>query len=353
MTTLMRIVTVGFLVGTTGLVACEAAKPRSEPAEFVIADLDTLVRAEDEVLARPTELTLDERGLVYVLDAGDATIRVLDASGATVRTMGREGSGPGELRSPRSLRVAGDTIRVLDGGNGRVQLFGRDGAFLGTRPMPGPATSGAVAFSPDGSALVALNGADSCLAQRFSPSGDPGPRLGEPVAPPSAVWDFVAIKEEIRQGAVPAILRNIVHPVLTHGGAAWLLLQAEGRIQHYTAADSLSWDIVVDAPEFASIRQDFFERNRADDAPFRFTPLSYFVQGTVVAGELWVLLRTPETEPSLILVLGADGVLRKRIRFANAQGIRGFALDETRRFVYLLAYQEASLLRARVPGGAL
>jgi hypothetical protein len=249
--------------------------------------------------------------------------------------------------------VASDTIRVLDAGNGRVQVFSIQGGFLRTDPMPGPATSGAVAFATDGSTIVALNGSDSSLAQRFSSSGDPGTRLGAPVAPPSAVWDFVAIKEEIRQGAVPAVLRNIVLPALADDGATWLLLQAEGRIQYYSPADSLLWDTRVDLPELAAIRQEFFELNRADDTPFRLTPLSYFVQATVIRDDLWVLVRTPEADPALILVVDRNGTVEKQIRFASARGIRGFAIDEARRLVYLLAYQDAALLKVRLPSGVL
>ncbi|MEJ2237073.1 MAG: 6-bladed beta-propeller [Gemmatimonadales bacterium] len=335
------------ILGVTVVAACDSG-PRDAPSEISVAEIDTLVTAESETLARPTEIATDDRGNVYVLDAGDASIYVLDPSGMKLRSIAREGAGPGELRWPRSLRIAGDTIRVLDVGNGRIQTFTTDGVPIGTITMPGDASSGAVAFAADGSALVALNGSDSALAQRYAPSGTAGSRLGAPIAPPSAVWDFVAIKQEIREGAVPAAIRNIVHPVLADDGSGWLLLQAEGRVQRYSPSDSMLWDVGFDLPEFAAIRQQFVDRNLADDAPNRFTPLRYFVHGRVVGSDLWILLHQPESEPSLILIIAEDGSLETRILFPTAQGVRGFALDAERGLVYLLVLQDATVLRARL-----
>jgi hypothetical protein len=340
------------VLGLTLLAAC-AAERRNGISETSITEVDTLVTAESEMLARPTEIATDDRGNVYVLDAGDASIYVLDSSGIKLRSIGGEGSGPGELRMPRSLRIVGDTIRILDVGNGRIQNFTTDGVPIGTAAMPGGATSGAVSFAADGSALVALNGSDSALAQRYDPSGTAGPRLGVPIAPPSAMWDFIAIKEEIRQGTIPAVIRNIVLPVLANDGSCWLLLQAEGRVQRYAPSDEMLWDIAFALPEFTAIRQQNVERNLADSAAFRFTPLSYFVQGQVIGDALWILLRQPESEPSLVLVVAEDGSLQRRILFPTAQGVRGFALDKERRLVYLLVYQDATVLRARLPESVL
>lgn len=338
-------------LGLSLVAACDS-QSGAVPSEVRIVAVDTLITAESEMLARPTEIATND-GDVYVLDAGDASVYVFDRSGTKLRSIGREGSGPGELKAPRSLRIARDTIRVLDAGNGRIQTFTTAGTPIGTTAMPGDATSGAVAFAADGSALVALNGSDSALAQRYTASGTAGSRLGVPVAPPSAVWDFVAIKEEIRQGAVPAVLRNIVHPVLADDGSCWLLLQAEGRVQHYAPSDTMLWDVGFDLPEFTAIRQEFVDRNLADDAPFRFASLSYFVQGQVVGSDLWILVRQPEAEPSLVLIVDEDGSLKQRIMFPTAPGVRGFALDAERRLVYLLVRQDAAVLRARLPDSVL
>ena len=333
--------------GVAAFMACDGPPP-DETSEVVVENLDTLVSVESQVLARPTELVTDEHGVVYVLDAGDASVHLFDTSGVRFRTIGREGSGPGELRAPRSLQVVGDTIRVLDAGNGRVQVFTVHGTASRTSPMPPSARLGGLAFAADGSMLVAVNGTDSALAQRFSSSGQAGPLIGTPITPPSR-WNDDVFREEIRRGEVPAALRNIVRPVLAADGAAWILLQTEGRVQHYTPSDSMRWDRLMRAPEFAAARRDFFERNQADASQFSFAPLTYFAQGLAQAGDLWVLLHQRGTEPTIILVLDPQGVVRWRVRFLRARGIRHFAVDRRRGFAYLLAYDDATLLRARLP----
>ena len=68
----------------------------------------------------------------YVLDAGNYRILHVSPSGAVRRTFGTEGSGPGELRDPRAIRVVdtfddGYEVWVMDNGNSRMARFGPDG----------------------------------------------------------------------------------------------------------------------------------------------------------------------------------------------------------------------------------
>ncbi|HEU4881184.1 MAG TPA: 6-bladed beta-propeller [Longimicrobium sp.] len=76
-------------------------------------------------------------GEVYVLDAGDKSVRVFSSTGAPVRRFGREGAGPGEFNLPVSLRV--DTqVAVSDLGQQRMTYFSLDGRHLRTQRDPTP-----------------------------------------------------------------------------------------------------------------------------------------------------------------------------------------------------------------------
>jgi hypothetical protein len=312
---------------------------------------DTIVPAGNTILDYPTELTVDEHGLVFVTDAGRNAVVVLDSNGSVLRQIGRAGSGPGEFQAPRSLTVAHDTLRLFDGGNGRVAVFTTAGSPVRSSTAPPMAMAGAVAFDALGAGVVSQNGRDSTLARRFDASGTGGSRLGQPVTAVPQVWHFSAIKQQIRDGVVPAELRNAVLPVVSSGGAVWLLFQAEGTAERYSPSDSLEWHIGFTEPEFASIRADFFLRNRADSAANRFYQLAYFTSGLVVGTDLWILLRSPAGAPTLLLVLGSDGRVRHRLRLPTAVGVGGFGLSPDRRVLYLLAYDDAAVLRARLPAG--
>ncbi len=318
-------------------------------SEIVLTEVDTLLRADAPGVGMPSEVAIDEAGLVYVTDAAASTIHVVDTSGNIRGTIGRPGSGPGEFRRPRAVRVARDTVRLIDQGNRRVLTFSRDGRYLGTRPVPPVWVSGSVDIGPDGSAVAALNGYEGVLAQRFDAMGDPGPRFGEPVAAAPEIWDFPALKRQIRDGEVPAAFRNVVHPVVDPDGGVWLLLDAEAIVQRFTDEDSLAWSLQLAEPEFSAIRAEFFERNRTDDNPNRLFPLSYLVGGRVVGDDLWALVRQPETAPTLLLIIAQDGRLRHRAVVPTVRGARGFVVDERRAILYLLAYQDAVVLRLRIP----
>lgn len=211
------------------LLACVGDKPAGE-TNYLLASVDTIIPPGNEVLLRPTELALDDHGLLYIADAGANSILVFDSAGTLRTSIGHEGAGPGELQAPRSLQAGGDSLRLLDAGNARFAVFTLAGQFVRTQLAPGIALTGAVALSPDGAAVIGLGGKDSALAQGMSPDGELGSRFGVPLAPVSGYWDFSAIKQEIRDGRVPAVMRNLTLPVMAQHGPTWLCLSAEGII---------------------------------------------------------------------------------------------------------------------------
>lgn len=341
------------LAVTATCVLAVAAACREEPPEaglLTLTQVDTLIPAASAVFERPSELTGDEYGHLYIADAGRSAIIVLDSSGTPIRQIGQAGSGPGELQSPRSVSVSNDTVRVLDAGNGRIAVFTARGTHVRVQTAPPGAVSGPVAFYPSGEGVVGRNGEDSALVQRFDAQARPGARLGRPVVPSPSTWDFTSIKKQIWDGQVPAEIRNLVLPVPVDDGSLWLLLQAEGYALRYSPGDSLQLRLDFPEPEFAEIRADFFARNRGDSAANRFYHLAYFTSAREIGTELWCLLRQPSTVTlTTLLVVSRDGKVLRRLRIPGTTGVRGFALSPDRRTLYLLAYEDAAILRVRIP----
>ena len=333
-------------LGLVFFAGCSSYPVRSS-ADLSLSVIDTLVPAGTIAIGHPAELSM-AGGILYVVDRATSTIVVLDTTGVVLRRIGREGSGPAEFRNPRSLFVDRDTLRLVDQGNGRIQTFTTNGVFIRSLPAP-DALGGAVSFRSDGTGLVARNGFDSTLAQRLDSNGTAQARLGRPVTPTPQTVDFRALKSEVMRGSVPVVLRNLTLPVLSEDGSCWLVLHAEGTVERYSPSDSLMWRTTLNEPEFDRIRAEFFSTNQADSSANRFSMLSYAATAHARGDELWLLVRQPAAAPTLILVLGPGGAVRTRLRIPSAYGIRDFALDSAQGSLYLLAYDDAAILRAHIP----
>jgi DNA-binding beta-propeller fold protein YncE len=87
-----------------------------------------------------------ENDLAYVLDAANGQVARLGLDGS-LTAWGSVGGGPGQLREPTGLAVAGGTVVVADTGNARVVVFDLDGAYL--REWPVPEWQGLADAAPD------------------------------------------------------------------------------------------------------------------------------------------------------------------------------------------------------------
>ena len=84
-------------------------------------------------LASPTGAVIDPAGRLYVADQSPTVIKVFDRAGHLIRTVGREGEGPGELRSP-ILGMHGTNLVVFDPRLARISVFDTAGTFLRSWP---------------------------------------------------------------------------------------------------------------------------------------------------------------------------------------------------------------------------
>lgn len=91
---------------------------------------------ENYLLFKPSDVSRDYDGNIYVLDSGNYRIQKFDANGKYLATIGRKGQGPGELLSSKGMCIGPDNIiYVPDSENRRVQKFSLDGKEEGSFRM--------------------------------------------------------------------------------------------------------------------------------------------------------------------------------------------------------------------------
>jgi len=96
--------------------------------EFVktIGELET----EDENLAfhMPSDIIIDSKGYIYILDSGNHRIQKFDSDGKYITTIGNKGQGPGEFYYPLSIDInPKGYLYVSDPYNQRAQVLTPDG----------------------------------------------------------------------------------------------------------------------------------------------------------------------------------------------------------------------------------
>ena len=85
---------------------------------------------------QPSDVTVDARGQIHVVDSRDVSVKVFDASGAYLRELGREGQGPGEFQDPRSIASLPDRVVVGASRNARWSHFDLDGNHIADYAYP-------------------------------------------------------------------------------------------------------------------------------------------------------------------------------------------------------------------------
>jgi DNA-binding beta-propeller fold protein YncE len=84
------------------------------------------------VLSKPSNVAVDNEGIVYVSDTMNNRIQIFDADGKFISMFGKAGDGPGDFARPKGIAIDPDNhVWVADAFTNRVQIFDREGNLLG------------------------------------------------------------------------------------------------------------------------------------------------------------------------------------------------------------------------------
>ena len=326
---------------------------RSQLRELVVTQVDTLVSTASELLAHPTDIAIGSDGTVYIADARSNRVLALSREGRLNKTIGREGQGPGEFSRPSAVAQGDSGIVVFDAGNGRVESFSLDGQFRDSYAVPPEALAGSISIRGDGTILVSSMGADSSLALKLGPSGEPQTHYGLPVVEQPTMFDFASMKAQIADGVVPDEFRNNVLVVQDDDGSVWIALQTEAELRRYDAEGRRLWQVVLDDPQLQRAKEDFFNRNAETDNPAVVVPLRQFADLAVGQGQLWILLAGSDDDPAIVLTFDRSGSETRRIKIPAARGVGSISYDPTLGRLLLGTIPDAQLVSAEIPLGAV
>lgn len=93
------------------------------------------------VFSKPTNVTVDSDGNVYVTDTINNRIQIFDADGNFISMFGKAGDGPGYFARPKGVALDPDGhIWVADAAQGRIHVFDKEGRLLAYFGYPGTLT---------------------------------------------------------------------------------------------------------------------------------------------------------------------------------------------------------------------
>jgi hypothetical protein len=347
---LLRSAGTAVLVITTTSGCADVRRAPSPDESVALVVMDTLVTTASELIGGVYDLAVSPNGDVYVVDYGYKHVLVVDPDGTVRRTIGKQGSGPGEFEMPYVVHVGGDSIRVLDIQSNRVQVFDRVGGLVRSYRLDAPGLGGGRDFRDDGSLAATIDGFDNAMILVLDAAGTRVDQFGEPIVPPVTFYDFTALKSEIRDGRVPDAFRNRATLVWATDQSLYLAFLAETQVRRYDASGSLLWTRTLDEAVLRSARAVFVRKNIEEQNPSRIHSLQYVIDAAVVGDDLWLLLNTADEDNGLLLVLSADdAAVRRRLTFPGLPNTGYFAVDQSRRRLYMAPRGEASVLIFELP----
>jgi hypothetical protein len=327
------------------VVVTVAAAAAAQAQDVVVSGTPTtVITTASGLIGQVSDLLVASDGRVYASDSQANLIHLVEASGRVLEPIGREGQGPGEFLRPTGLAQKGDTLLVVDWFNYRVQYLTLDGEPLRTErlqrgpwpPMVGPSglmASPTVGFAGD-TALAIVRGADY----------SEGARIGRTMGVSPNPVNMAAMREEIRDGRVPALYLNTAEVRMSARDFVWLTVAARGSVEKYDATGRQILALELQDPAFEDVRRKFVEDNTAASGMQGF-PLRYILDTRAVGEDLWALLGQSMTSPAVVRVVNQNGTLGPRYVFPNVSEVDQFAVDVQRRLIYFVRPDTAELLR--------
>jgi hypothetical protein len=329
------------------LVACGNESRDHIGSRATIDRFDTITTAATSAIAVVSDLAVAPDGTLWIVDRGNSNLVSIAPDGGRQNTFGRKGSGPGELLRPEAISVSDSMVLVVDAGNSRVQFFKLDGAASGQFVL-NRAVMVPLSINLRGELAAPTMGLDSSLAVVISDSARSLKRIGTPVVSPPSQINLRGLQQQAMRGEIPLEFRNNVLPVLGDSGDTWLILQAEGTIQHFDRNGQLKWSVALPDSVVSAARRDYLGRASVETNPAR-VPLPRAVVGArVYDRELWLMLPPASNGRNWLLVLDADtGKAREQVEL-NLNGAGLFAIDRVRNLLYIVLPEDGLIVSARL-----
>jgi hypothetical protein len=310
----------------------------------------TFISTESELIGTATDMTVAPDGRLYIADYALKHVLSVAPDGTDPVVIGREGSGPGEFSGPMTLAVTTDTVRVFDMAHGSVQAFTAAGAYVNGVRVNVRQSGRGRSLARDGRFAFATGGLDSSLVTLQTPDGERLMSIGDPVVPPITMWDFTAMKDQIRAGQVPDQFRNDALPLWLDDGGIALVFYAAPEVRKYGADGRLLWSRTLADPVLDEAFAEFVRLNIAETNPAAMYPLTYFADAFSSGDELWLLLNTEEDQPAVILILDSTtGEPKGRRVVQGVEQPGSFAIDDERRRLYISRSADASVAVVDLP----
>jgi tripartite motif-containing protein 71 len=108
-------------------------------AEIVTAPFRVAYETGSQIappLSLPTDVAIDSKGNIYVVDSGNNRVVIFDSDGQEIGSFGSEGDGDGQLSGPVGIGIApDDSVYIADRGNRRLMHFSALGTESETIPL--------------------------------------------------------------------------------------------------------------------------------------------------------------------------------------------------------------------------
>lgn len=129
--------------GDSVVARTDGAVPAAAVRRLVVELRIAPAEEDTSLFTEVSEFDVDRAGRLWVFDRPANTIFLFDSAGRLLRRVGRQGGGPGELRSNSGMAALGDSgLAVWDPQNARISFFDSLGGFRASwHTPPGFSTS--------------------------------------------------------------------------------------------------------------------------------------------------------------------------------------------------------------------
>ena len=325
---------------------CDSAEERPAAGDQSIeAPLDTIVTTASDMIAHLSDMKVGGTGLLYLLDMQASQVHVIDSTGNSAGEVAQAGEGPGELMRPTSLALTPDSLMVVDFGNQRIQSFSLEGEVSSSYEFPGCAQGVAppVLDPASGVMIRPTIGFDDSLAIVCSVVGEEKARIGDLVVPAEPAVNVDVMREQIRDGEIPAMFLNATEAVGSADGSTWLVLPGTHQVLRYEPSGEKTLAVELDEPGFEAVEEAWREEASAD-GQMGVPALAFLLHAQEVEGNLWVLANTVDESFARLVSVSPAGDTRS-VQVNGVQGARRFAIDESTGWVYFYVEDTAEIIR--------